>query len=382
MQKPLDMKLVPRGARLQRSPYFEATQRHGCWGYTVYNHTFLPIGYDDPEREYEKLLTGVTVWDVAVERNTEIAGPDAYRFMSLITPRDMAKCRVGQGKYVLLTAEDGGIVNDPVLLRLEENRFWLAAADSDVTLWAKGVAYGSGMNVEIRELDVAPMQIQGPKSRELVQELFGTRVSGLAYYQFFEAQLDSIPVIVTRTGWTGELGYELYLLDPARGNDLWERVMNAGARYGIVPTGPSDIRRIEAGILNYGVDMTLATNPYEVGLGRLVDLDKPEPFIGQEALKRIKAEGVKRRLVGVEIGGPRLEFNMTRWGVRSGEAKVGEITSAIYSPRFWKNIGYAMVPIACAKVGTSLIVETPDGERTATVVPMPFIDPAKAIAKS
>ncbi len=382
MQKPLDMTLVQRGARLKRSPYFEATQRYGCWGYTVYNHMFLPIGYDDLEREYERLLSAVTVWDVSVERNTEIAGPDAFRFMSLLTPRDMAKCRVGHGKYVLLTDDSGGIVNDPVLLRLEENRFWLAAADSDVVLWAKGVAYHSGMDVRIRELDVAPMQIQGPKSRELVRDLFGQQVNGLSYYQFFETKLGAIPLIVTRTGWTGELGYELYLLDPAQGDALWERVMDAGKPYGIVPTGPSDIRRIEAGILNYGVDMTLDDNPYEVGLERLVDLDKAQPFIGRDALKRIRADGVKRKLVGVEIDGARLEFNMTRWPVRLGDTHVGHITSAIYSPRFKKNIGYAMVPVAQAASGTALTVETPDGERRAKVVAMPFVDPEKMIAKS
>lgn len=382
MQKPLDMTLVQRGARLKRSPYFEATQRYGCWGYTVYNHMFLPIGYDDLEREYERLLSAVTVWDVSVERNTEIAGPDAFRFMSLLTPRDMAKCRVGHGKYVLLTDDSGGIVNDPVLLRLEENRFWLAAADSDVVLWAKGVAYHSGMDVRIHELDVAPMQIQGPQSRNLVRDLFGEQVNGLSYYQFFETKLGAIPLIVTRTGWTGELGYELYLLDPAQGDALWERVMDAGKAYGIVPTGPSDIRRIEAGILNYGVDMTLDDNPYEVGLERLVDLDKAQPFIGRDALKRIRADGVKRKLVGVEIDGARLEFNMTRWPVRLGDTHVGHITSAIYSPRFRKNIGYAMVPVAQAASGTALTVETPDGERRAKVVAMPFVDPQKAIAKS
>jgi aminomethyltransferase len=382
MQKPLDMRLVQRGARLKRSPYFEATQRHGCWGYTVYNHMFLPIGYDELEREYAKLLADVTVWDVSVERNIEITGPDGFRFMSLITPRDMSKCRVGFGKYVLLTAEDGGIVNDPVLLRLEENRFWLAAADSDILLWAKGVAYGCGMDVQIRELDVAPMQLQGPKSRQLVQDLFGDRVPSLSYYEFFEATLGTIPVIVTRTGWTGELGYELYLLDPARGNDLWDRVMEAGQQYNIAPTGPSDIRRIEAGILNYGVDMTLDTNPYEVGLDRLVDLGKPEPFIGKEALQRAKTEGVRRKLVGIEIEGDKLDLNMTRWPVRAGSSFVGNVTSAAYSPRLRKNIGYALVPIDYAALGTRLSVETPERQRAAEVVTMPFIDPAKATAKS
>jgi aminomethyltransferase len=382
MHTPFDMRAIQRGARLKRSPYFEATQSWGCRGYTVYNHMFLPIAYDDLEQEYWRLLRDVTIWDVSVERNIEISGPDGFRFMSLLTPRDLSKCPVGRGRYVILTDDDGGIVNDPVLLRIEENRFWLAAADSDILLWARGVARNSGMNVEIRELDVAPLQIQGPKSRNLVQDLFGSRVPTLGYYEFFEATLSSIPVIVTRTGWTGELGYEIYLLDVTRGVDLWNTIIHAGATYGIAPTGPSDIRRIEAGILNYGVDMTLATNPYELGLERLVSLDKPEDFIGREALKRIAEKGVERKLVGVDIAGHRLDLNMTRWPVRSGATPLGEVTSAVYSPRLAKNIGYAMLPMSHTLLGTQVTVDTCDGERLATVVPMPFIDPAKTIAKS
>lgn len=238
------------------------------------------------------------------------------------------------------------------------------------------------MDVELKELDVAPMQVQGPKSRHVMQDLFGERVAKLSYYQFFEAALDRIPVIVTRTGWTGELGYEIYLLDPARGTDLWDRIMEAGRSYGIAPTGPSDIRRIEAGILNYGVDMTLATNPFEVGLERLVNLDKPEPFIGRDALKRVCAKGVARKLIGVEIDGAKLDLNMTQWPVSIDSEHIGRITSAVYSPRLKKNIGYAMVPVERAMLGTALKVDTSDGERNAVVVAMPFIDPTKATAKS
>lgn len=365
-----DPALVQRGARLRRSPYFEATQRAGCRGYTVYNHTLLPIAYDGFEAEYRKLLAGVTLWDVAVERNVEIAGPDAMRFAQLLTPRELASCPPGHGRYVVLTDEAGGIVNDPVLLRLEENRFWLACADSDVLLWAKGLSRGAGLQVELRELEVAPLQIQGPKSKAVVGALFGNAVPDLKYYQFARHELHGIPILLTRTGWTGELGYELYLLDPARGTELWERVMHAGRPFGIAPTGPSDIRRIEAGILNYGIDMALDTNPYEVGLERLVQLDKPAEFVGREALRRIAAGGVTRKLVGVEIGGERLELNMTRWPVRGG----GHVSSAVYSPRLTKNIGYALVPVEQARDGAKLEVETPDGLRPALVVPMPFVD--------
>jgi aminomethyltransferase len=369
---------IQRGARLKRSPYFEATQRAGCRGYTVYNHMLLPIRYDSFEAEYQRLLADVTLWDVSVERNVEIAGPDGVRFAELLTPRDLSKCAVGEGRYVILTDEAGGIVNDPVLLRLEENRFWLACADSDVLLWAKGVARGSGMRVELRELDVAPLQVQGPKSRQLVTDMFGDAVSNLKYYEFRRTELQGIPVIVTRTGWTGELGYELYLLDPARGVDLWNRVMETGKRYNIAPSGPSDIRRIEAGILNYGIDMTLDNNPYEVGLERLVSLYKKADFVGREALEKISTQRVSRRLVGVEIGGTPMEMNMTRYPVTSG----GFVTSCVHSPRLAKNIGYAMVPVEYSAAGTRLEVQAPDGARSAVVVPMPFIDPKKAIAKS
>jgi len=368
---------IQRGARLKRSPYFEATQRAGCRGYTVYNHMLLPIRYASFEAEYRRLLADVTLWDVSVERNVEIAGRDGLKFAELLTPRDLSKCRVGEGRYVLLTDDAGGIVNDPVLLRLEENRFWLACADSDVLLWAKGVARNSGLDVELRELDVAPLQIQGPKSRELVTDLFGDRISKLGYYHFFETKLDGIPVIVTRTGWTGELGYELYLLDPARGVDLWKRVLQAGKRYKIAPTGPSDIRRIEAGILNYGIDMTLDNNPYELGLERLVNLDKPVEFIGRDALKRIAQEGPGKKLVGVEIAGSKMDLNMTRYAVRGG----GFVTSCVYSPRLKKNIGYAMLPSEKASA-KKLVVEAPKGARNAVVVPMPFIDPKKEIPKA
>jgi len=376
-----DMSMIQRGARLRRSPYFDATLRSGCQGYTIYNHMFLPIAYDDLEKEYEKLLSKVTVWDVAVERQVEITGRDAFALTNLLTPRDLTQCAVGQGKYVAITAEDGGIINDPVLLRLGENHFWLALADSDVLLWAKGVAYRSGLDVTIREPDVSPMQIQGPKSKQVLEKLFGSRVLDMAYYHFFEAKLDGIPVIVTRTGWTGEVGYEIYLRDGSRGSDLWDRVLDAGKPFGISPTGPSDIRRIEAGILNYGIDMTLENNPYEVGLGWLVDLDQQADFIGKEALRRIKTNGVRRKLVGVELGGKKLDLNMTRWPVRSGRETIGFITSAVYSPRLKKNIGYANVPVEHSALGTKLVADVPGGEAALTVVRKPFVDPEKEIPK-
>ncbi len=380
--QPFDMTTVQRGARLRRSPFFEATQRYGPRGYTVYNHTLFPINFDDFEAEYWHLLNAVTLWDVAVERNVEVTGPDGFRFAQLITCRDLSKCAVGQGKYVLITAPDGGIVNDPVMVRLAENTFWFALADSDVLLYAKGLAAQAGLDVQLSEPEAYPLQIQGPKSKDVVATLFGDEILDLRYYFFEERDLDGIPVLVTRTGWTSEVGYEVYLRDASRGDDLWERIMDAGRPHDIRPTGPSDIRRVEGGIFNWGADMDHTNNPFEMGLDRLVDLDLEADYLGKEALRRIKAEGVKRRIVGVEISGERLEMNATKWPVHLGGERVGTVTSALWSPRLEKNIGYAWLPVEHAEVGSQVVVETPDNDRSATVVPMPFVDPGKEIPKS
>jgi glycine cleavage system aminomethyltransferase T len=313
------------GPWYRKSPFFEAALRHGCSAFDVYNHTYLPAYYSDPVDEYWHLLRHVTIWDVGAERQVEITGPDAFAFADLLTPRDLSRCAVGQCKYAIITAEDGGIVNDPILLRLGENHFWLSAADSDLIPWAKGVAVHSGLDVDIREPDVFPIQVQGPRSKNVVAALFGEGVAGLRYYFCAEADLGDIPVVVSRTGWTGEVGYEIYLRDGSRGDELWERVMEAGRAHQIRPIAPCEARRIEAGIFNYGSDFTLENNPLEVtGLERLVELDNPRPFIGKAALERIAEQGVTRKLVGIEVPGEPLPFEIAepwpahrdgrRWG--------------------------------------------------------------------
>jgi aminomethyltransferase len=380
--RPFDMSLVQRGARLRRSPFFEATQRYGPRGYTVYNHTLFPINFDDFESEYWHLLNHVTLWDVAVERNVEVSGPDGFAFAQLLTCRDLSTCAVGQAKYVLITAPNGGIVNDPVMLRLEENRFWFALADSDVLLYALGLAANAGLDVQVSYPESHPLQVQGPKSKALVADLFGQDVADIRWYWFTETTLDGIPVIVTRTGWSSEVGYEVYLLDGSRGDDLWERIMSAGEPYEIRPTGPIDIRRIEGGVFNWGADMDLSNNPFEMGLDRLVDLDMAADFMGKAALRHIKEQGVSRKIVGVEIEGDRLEMNPTKWPVSVDGREVGTVTSAVWSPRLDRNIGYAWLPVESSDDGTRASVETSDGARAATVVPMPFIDPGKQIPKS
>ena len=371
------------GPWYRKSPFFEATRRAGCRSYDIYNHMYIPGLYTDPFEEYWHLINHVTLWDVGVERQVEISGKDGYKFAELITPRDLSKCKVGQGKYVVITDERGGILNDPVLIRLEKNKFWLSLANSDTLLWAKGVAVNSELDVDITEPDVSPLQVQGPKSKNVMKDLVGPEILDLGYYYFLDTKIHGIPVVITRTGWTAEVGYEVYLCDGSRGVELWDRIMEAGKKYSIRPIAPSEIRRIEAGILNYGSDMTLENNPYEVDLGWLVDLNKKPDFIGKEALAKIKKQGVKRKLVGLEIHGPQISpWAIEFWDVKQAGKKVGHLTALTYSPRLEKNLGYAWVPIELAKLGTELIIVTPAGERTATVVKKPFVDPKKDIPKS
>ncbi len=371
------------GPWYRQSPYFKATRRYGCQAYDIYNHMPIPSHYDDTVDEYWHLVNHVTLWDVAVERQVEITGPDAFAFTNYLTPRDLRNCQVGQGRYVVLTDERGGIINDPVLLRLGENHFWLSASDSDILLWAKGSALNAGMDVTICEPDVSPLQVQGPKSKQVVKALFGPRAVELPYYHFMEAKLDGIPVVLTRTGWSGEVGYEIYLRDGSRGDELWERVMEAGKPYNIRPTGPSEVRRIEAGILNWGSDMNLDNDPYEVGLGWLVDEGKKADYIGKEALKRIRANGVKRKLVGVEVHGDKFSGWLPEyWPVGKNGQRVGHLTTLVHSPRLKKNIGYAIVPTEHSKLGTELVVMAPSGQLKATVVQKPFTDPKKNLPKS
>jgi glycine cleavage system aminomethyltransferase T len=381
-----DMSLVQRGARNRRTPYYEATQRYSPKGFTVYNHMYFPIRFDTFEAEFEALLNDVTIWDVAVERCLEISGRDGFRYAQLLTPRDLSKCAVGQAKYVLICDSDGGIINDPVMTRMEENTFWFALASSDALLFARGLrnAYPN-LDVTIREQDVAPIQVQGPRSKELLRDLVGESILELRYYWWRRAAIRGIPVVVTRTGWSSEVGYEIYLLDTSRGNELWETLMEVGKPYKVRPTGPSDIRRIEGAIFNWGADMTYENNAFEMGLERLVDFSlADDACISIAACRRIKGKGVARRIVGVEIDGdPFPGLNNVKWPAsKPGGDVVGKVTSAIYSPRLRRNIGYCWVPTALAGPGTTLTVDTEWGKRSAKVVPMPFVDPEKRIPVS
>ena len=369
------------GTQIRKSPYFDATVRWGAKAFSVYNHMYIPRDFGDPEQNFWNLVNDAILCDVAVERQVEITGPDAAQFVQMLTPRDLSKLAIGQCKYILITNAEGGLLNDPILLRLAENHFWISLADSDILLWAQGVAVHSGLDVSIKEPDVSPLQLQGPKSGEIMRTLFGDDIMDLRYYWLREVKLDGIPLIVSRTGWSSELGYELYLQDGSRGDQLWEKIMAAGAAFGLKPGHTSSIRRIEGGMLSYHADADITTNPYELGLDRLVNVDMEANFVGKEALQRIRDTGVSRNQVGLIIDGdPLTGPNTTFWPILREGKIVGKVTSAVYSPRLKQNIALAMVPVDCTEIGTELTVQTTNGTVTASVTETPFFDPKKKIA--
>ena len=371
------------GTQIRKSPYFDSTVKWGATGFSVYNHMYIPRDFGSPEQNFWNLIEKAILCDVAVERQVEITGPDAFKFTQLLTPRDLSKLSIGQCKYVLITNENGGILNDPVLLRLAENCFWLSLADSDVLLWAQGVAVNSGLNVKITEPDVSPLQLQGPNSKKIMIKLFGESIENIKYYWFKEYELDGIPLIISRTGWSSEFGYELFLKDGSKGNELYEKIMSAGDEYGIKAGHTSSIRRIEGGMLSYHADADINTNPFELGFDRLVCLDNDINYIGKDALIKIKKEGIKRKQVGLIIDCKPLEGpNTTFWSIEKEGNIIGKITSAVYSPRLKKNIALAMIDVKNSEISTELQVLTNKGKFNAKVVEKPFYDPKKKIANS
>jgi aminomethyltransferase len=371
------------GTQIRKSPYFDSTVKWGATGFSVYNHMYIPRDFGSPEQNFWNLIQTAILCDVAVERQVEITGPDAFKFTQLLTPRDLSKLAIGQCKYVLITNNEGGILNDPVLLRLAENHFWLSLADSDVLLWAQGVAVNSGLDVQIKEPDVSPLQLQGPNSGEIMVKLFGEDIKDLKYYWLREYNLDGIPLIVSRTGWSSELGYEIYLRDGSKGNELYEKIMEAGKTHGLQPGHTSSIRRIEGGMLSYHADADINTNPFELGLDRLVNLESDINFVGKDALKRIKQDGVKRKQVGIEIDCEPLKGpNTTFWELQKNNKKIGKVTSAVYSPRLKKNIALAMVEIQQTEIGNKFEIISNEGKFNCTVVEKPFYDPKKKIVSS
>jgi len=366
------------GPWYRRSPFFESTLAAGCRAYDIYNKMYLPAEYDDPEVEYRALNEGVTLWDVGVERTVQVSGPDADLLIDMLTCRDLRRCAVGQGKYMLVTSPDGGIVNDPVLLHVDERTWWMQLADSDAGLYALGVLASSGLDAEVSYPDVHPVQVQGPLSAATLEKLVGDGLYDLRYYWCGRFAIGDIPVVISRTGWSAVPGFEVNLLDSTRGAELWDAILEAGEEHGIRPIAPCEARRVEAGIFNWGSDMTLRDTPFHVmGLERLVE-EQPQDYIGKDALERVRREGVERKLVGITFDGDEpLPGIATQWPAHHDGQPVGRVTAAVWSPGLGRNIGYVWVPIELSSPGTRLTVEGEHGTLTGETAAIPFVDPAK-----
>jgi glycine cleavage system aminomethyltransferase T len=360
-------------ARLRPSPFFHATVAAGVKSFTTYNQMLMPTGFGDPEAEYWRLIKGVSMWDVAVERQVQLKGPDAGRLVQILATRDMSKCVVGQGKYVALCNHVGTLINDPIVLKRADDLYWLSIADSNILFWARAIAAERRLDVEVTEPDVSPLAIQGPKAEDVVASMFGDWVRGLKYFWFRETEIAGIPVAVARSGWSKQGGFELYLMDGTKGDKLWRLVEEAGKPWDIGPGNPNTHERIESGLLSWGGDTDDATNPFEVRMERYIDLKIPDDTIGIAALRRIKAEGPKRHQLGIVLKGTEPAGSSFVWfPITSGGRRIGDMTNVIWSYRLKQNIGFALVATS-ARAGDRVEIMK-DGKPVAgKLVELPFI---------
>ncbi|MEM0948279.1 MAG: glycine cleavage T C-terminal barrel domain-containing protein [Pseudomonadota bacterium] len=363
------------GPNVRKSAYFDATVRQGVRRFSVYNHMLIPADFGDPAAEYDRLMNGVAMWDVAAQRQVELRGADAARLAQYLTPRSLAGLRAGRGAYVPLCDHDGWLINDPVLLKLDETRFWLSVADSDIHLWAAAIGREKGWDVKVAEPDVSPMAVQGPRATDVIAALFGERVRSFPYFGFEETHLGNIPLVLARSGWSKQGGFELYLQDGSRATELWGLVAAAGATFGIGPGAPNDIERIESGLISYGADMRWQdrrANPFEMGFGRLIELEDGHDFVGRDALRQIAERPTTRTRIGLVVEGqetlPTHPAPLFR-----GSEEVGQVHELVWSPRFGQMIGVCLIRADLAKPKTSLNVSIGGTERVAHVHPLPFI---------
>ncbi len=370
------------GTQIRKSPFFDATVRWGAKDFSVYNHMYIPRDFGNPEQNFWNLINEAILCDVAVERQVQVKGPDASKFVQMMTPRDLSNMQVGQCKYVILTNQFGGILNDPVMLKVEEDCYWFSLADSDILFWAQGLNAKFEYDVDITEPDVSPLQLQGPKSKDIMVKIFGEEILSLKYYWFKKFKLGNINLLISRTGWSSEFGYEIFLLNSNDGDEVYETLMQEGKHLGLHPGHTSTIRRIEGGMLSYHSDMDINTNPFELDLDKFIDLDGSFNFIGKDALIEIKKSGIKRKQVGLIIDCEQFNRpNTKKWDILDAKENIGYVTSAVYSPRLKQNIALAMVNISYAEINTHLQININNNLVDAVVTEKPFFDPNKLIAK-
>jgi glycine cleavage system aminomethyltransferase T len=360
-------------ARLRTSPFYESAVAEGMVAASIYNRMIMPTSYGDPEGEYWRLINGVSQWDVGIERQVQLKGKDAGRLAQILATRDLSMCHMGQGKYVAICNHRGTIINDPILLKLDDQLYWLSIADSDIWLWAGAIAAERGLDVEVSEPDVSPMALQGPKAESVVASVVGDWVRGLKYFWFKETAIEGIPVIVQRSGWSKQGGFEIYLKDGSQGTKLWNIFKEAGQPFGIGPGAPATAERTESGLVSIGGDTDEHTNPFEVRLEKYVDLYVPDNVVGIQALRRIKQDGVKRQQLGLILAGSvPAPLGFKREDISQNGQYIGMMTNCVWSPRLKANIGYALISVA-AQVGTTVEISRSSGKVSANLVELPFL---------
>ncbi|MFL2806466.1 MAG: dimethylsulfoniopropionate demethylase [Paracoccaceae bacterium] len=362
--------------RLRRTPFTSSVEKYGVKGFSVVNHALLPKAFSRSiEEDYWHLRSAVQIWDVGVQRQVEIMGPDASKFVQYMTPRSLEKMKVGNCYYIPLIDENGGMVNDPVLLKHSETHYWLSIADSDVLLWAKGLAVGLKFNVSIKEPDVWPLAIQGPLAKDLLSEVFGDFINDIKFFKFSKIQFEGSTQIIARSGYSKQDGFEIYLQGFDLGERLWELLWEKGEKYNIAPGCPNLIDRIEAGLLSYGNEITLDTSPLEVGMEGFCNSDFSHDFVGKPALRELQEKGVIKKIKGIIFDVPPCPPCTQPWTLfNENKMKIGQITSAVFSPRIRKNIGLGLVNKPFWNNDTNVFIEIPKSKSLAKgiVSSLPF----------
>ncbi len=361
------MPQISLSRRLRRTPFSEGVEAAGVKAYTVYNRMLLPTVFESVQADYRHLKSHVQVWDVSCERQVELRGRDAAQLMQMLTPRNLRRIVPGQCCYAPIVDETGGMLNDPVAVKLADDRWWISIADSDLLLWVKGVANGHALDVSVAEPDVSPLAVQGPKADELMARVFGDRVRDIRFFKFDMFEFEGRELVIARSGYSKQGGFEIYVDGSDLGMPLWNALFAAGEDLQVRAGCPNLIERIEGGLLSYGNDMTADNSPYECGLGKFCNTETVFGCIGRDALLRVAEEGPAQQIRPIAIDGDTVPTCDRPWAVFAGGDRVGQVTSSVWSPDFETNVSIGMLQLSHWNAGTTVEVETPDGMRRATV---------------
>ena len=365
--------LITKSKRVRSTPFSSRIEEQGVSSYSVYNHMLLPTSFKSFEEEYFHLKKDVQIWDVAAERQVEISGKDSSKLVQLMTCRDLSKSKIGRCYYSPIIDDSGNLVNDPVILKLAEDRWWISIADSDVIFFAKGLATGNKFDVKIFEPNVDIIAIQGPKSFSLMEKVFGKVITELKFFGFDYFTFKGVKHLIARSGWSKQGGFEVFVENTQSGLDLYDHFFEIGKEFNVKPGCPNLIERIESGLLSYGSDFDNNDNPFECGFEKYVSLDSNIIFLGKEKLKKIKLDGIKRKLMGVEIKTDNIDLTRSIDIMDNDGNLVGDLRSACYSPHFKKVIGIAMIKEPFCKASEMGKIEIEGKTLAVKVCDLPFI---------